>query len=249
MASSSKDPLSLLYNWKEQLSCALCLELLDEPKSLSCTHTFCEKCLGGLVRNRGAAAAGNIINCPLCRESVVIPFNGFKTNSTIKGRQNGLEGWEYWMVHREDCVSEMVSNLKGMKLPEPEAAPKCSTCLKLTRREELYVCTDPCHLQGESSESTDGCVKIVLCCHCVLASHRTHETRNYLELITGECRAEASMQAEIMRESIVVKLRAATDCILDKLMEVSQISTDLSSIHLTEKVLRYLTSPKWTLSC
>ena len=61
-------------NWekvRQEVTCAICLELLDDPKSMPCLHTYCKKCLmealakrphdPDLPRDRPA------INCPLCR--------------------------------------------------------------------------------------------------------------------------------------------------------------------------------------
>ena len=35
-------------NWEkvhQEVTCAICLELLDDPKSMPCLHTYCKKCL------------------------------------------------------------------------------------------------------------------------------------------------------------------------------------------------------------
>ena len=35
-------------NWekvRQEVTCAICLELLDDPKSMPCLHTYCKKCL------------------------------------------------------------------------------------------------------------------------------------------------------------------------------------------------------------
>ena len=35
-------------NWEkvhQEITCAICLELLDDPKSMPCLHTYCKKCL------------------------------------------------------------------------------------------------------------------------------------------------------------------------------------------------------------
>ena len=34
------------------ITCGICLELLDDPKSMPCLHTYCKKCLMEAVANR-----------------------------------------------------------------------------------------------------------------------------------------------------------------------------------------------------
>lgn len=52
-------PLALL---EEQVNCAVCLDIYDNPKTLSCQHYFCEKCIVCLVNQ-------NKIVCPTCRKT------------------------------------------------------------------------------------------------------------------------------------------------------------------------------------
>jgi len=55
MATTLVDELS------EEVRCALCLELFEDPRFLQCGHTFCFECLKGLEVRK-------TINCPLCRK-------------------------------------------------------------------------------------------------------------------------------------------------------------------------------------
>jgi len=81
--TTSDSPLVALTDLKEQLKCALCLELLVEPKTLSCLHTFCEQCILSVVASERRL---KIVKCPLCRENVDIPRGGFRTNALIKSK-------------------------------------------------------------------------------------------------------------------------------------------------------------------
>lgn len=45
---------------KDELTCALCLEIYKEPRLLTCYHTFCRTCMEQLLEK------GNV-SCPLCR--------------------------------------------------------------------------------------------------------------------------------------------------------------------------------------
>ncbi|OAF72007.1 E3 ubiquitin-protein ligase TRIM63 [Intoshia linei] len=76
------------------LTCTLCLNHYDEvyvPKLLPCSHTLCRPCIDGLINatdsdkiqyeppNDNSEPNQNfifVINCPVCRESIVVPRGG-----------------------------------------------------------------------------------------------------------------------------------------------------------------------------
>ena len=69
---------------KDLLNCTICWELFDEPKSLPCLHTFCEKCLDKFVTSKGST---DKFACPLCNITTEIPKNNvrdFPVNFTLK---------------------------------------------------------------------------------------------------------------------------------------------------------------------
>ncbi|XP_071957031.1 tripartite motif-containing protein 2-like [Antedon mediterranea] len=70
---ASKD-LSLLGDIDDKvLECSICNGRLEDPKSLSCLHSFCLKCLKNWVRtNHGK------LTCPICRKEYPIPVGGLK---------------------------------------------------------------------------------------------------------------------------------------------------------------------------
>ena len=53
---------SQLESW---LKCAVCQEILKNPKTLQCFHSFCEECIGRLAKTTHGERDG--VNCPLCR--------------------------------------------------------------------------------------------------------------------------------------------------------------------------------------
>ena len=57
---------SLADNLGEHLECAVCLEQYKEPKVLPCLHTFCKRCLQGLLTHTREGLAWKI-KCPTCR--------------------------------------------------------------------------------------------------------------------------------------------------------------------------------------
>ena len=55
---------------QREVICSLCLDILQDPKLLSCDHIFCKSpCLENLARR----SANNSLSCPECRAITVIP--------------------------------------------------------------------------------------------------------------------------------------------------------------------------------
>lgn len=50
--------------YEYSLSCGICLEFYDDPRILSCGHSFCFKCLQSLQNNRSFDV---LIECPKCK--------------------------------------------------------------------------------------------------------------------------------------------------------------------------------------
>ena len=53
------------------LKCSICLELFNDPRLLPCLHTYCLRCLQGLVSNKKSD-----FSCPKCRAKHEIPKDG-----------------------------------------------------------------------------------------------------------------------------------------------------------------------------
>ncbi|XP_012791210.2 E3 ubiquitin-protein ligase TRIM38-like [Sorex araneus] len=52
---------------REESTCSICLELMTEPVSIDCGHSFCRVCLVDLIENQSFVT---LIHCPLCQ----VPF-------------------------------------------------------------------------------------------------------------------------------------------------------------------------------
>ncbi|XP_065878585.1 uncharacterized protein [Euphorbia lathyris] len=61
--SCSKSAVPRMDKLKEELSCAICLEICFEPSTTSCGHSFCKKCLRSAADKCGR-------KCPKCRQLI-----------------------------------------------------------------------------------------------------------------------------------------------------------------------------------
>ncbi|XP_072181969.1 uncharacterized protein [Diadema setosum] len=54
----------------QNLDCPICLTLFKQPKSLTCSHTFCKDCLQRISQTHSDK---EIITCPICRKGTPLP--------------------------------------------------------------------------------------------------------------------------------------------------------------------------------
>ncbi|NXO12763.1 TRI59 protein, partial [Oriolus oriolus] len=61
---------------EEELTCAICYEIFEEPRVLPCSHTFCRECLQDLLQPSAEFPGGSCLSCPSCRALVQVPAAG-----------------------------------------------------------------------------------------------------------------------------------------------------------------------------
>jgi len=154
--SLSKDQQQI----NELLECSVCLNILTEPKQLSCGHTFCETCISTLLKSSNLEEIlddgimlvnKNSIRCPQCRAVSNIPFGGLKTNYVLKG------------------IICMLKNVEKQK-----QAIACSHCKMKVPRSEIFVCTT-CVEVSKAHHS----VRPIYCSMCAINIHNGHNVISY----------------------------------------------------------------------
>ncbi|XP_052011711.1 tripartite motif-containing protein 30A-like isoform X8 [Apodemus sylvaticus] len=81
---------SVLESIKEEVTCAICLELLKEPVSADCNHSFCRACITfNYESNRNTEGEGN---CPVCR--VPYTFGNLRPNRHVANIVERLKGFK-----------------------------------------------------------------------------------------------------------------------------------------------------------
>ncbi|XP_037374862.1 E3 ubiquitin-protein ligase TRIM38-like [Talpa occidentalis] len=52
---------------REEATCSICLELMTEPMSIDCGHSFCRQCIEDILENLQVMSSLRDPQCPLCR--------------------------------------------------------------------------------------------------------------------------------------------------------------------------------------
>lgn len=114
---------------EEFLSCKICYEPFTNPKTLSCLHTFCEKCLEAhLATIRTYKYSDHKeFPCPMCRKRTTLPSGGVRAlpDNFLLGSLNELVGRSR-VTKLPFCE---VCKLVNKKVQE--AKSKCIECNKL----------------------------------------------------------------------------------------------------------------------
>lgn len=66
MAALSDLDLSKMEDVKQSVTCGICLQIFNDPRALSCSHTYCLICLQGFQTSSSKKK-----NCPECRKDSI----------------------------------------------------------------------------------------------------------------------------------------------------------------------------------
>ncbi|OWF42513.1 probable E3 ubiquitin-protein ligase MID2 [Mizuhopecten yessoensis] len=149
------------------LECPICLEQLQQPKSLPCLHTFCLDCLGTYIKKElsGKRASETYFSCPICRE-MTHPVNQAeaKDNWAQQFPTNGL-------------IQEL-AQLK-MKSTEPFYCKPCKTNENIDTPAKFWCKT----------------MDVLFCDLCKSSLHdKLHEDCSIADITDGGCRTPRQNQ-------------------------------------------------------
>ena len=109
------------------LICSICLETLNDPRTLPCFHSFCKCCLEKFVKSNREKTVGKEIeqfNCPTCRLEFIL-----KPSEEVVGMTSS-----HFIRNMLDvmAIQRQAKTSKCSVCQEP-AITRCSTC-------EMYMC-------------------------------------------------------------------------------------------------------------
>lgn len=116
--------------WKKkekEVTCFHCKDLFTEPKTLSCLHTFCEKCIESLANNQEGGGACLV---PLCQTKLPRDIKAIPTNSCFKHEVDILR-------KRKAAASQETNNRKCECKDRAPAVMWCWDCINFLCEECL----------------------------------------------------------------------------------------------------------------
>ena len=152
---STKQALKKL---EDQLTCAICLEALKDPKLLQCFHVYCKDCLQRLVvQDRQGQLS---LRCPICRQCTLLP------PANVSGLQPAFH------IHH---LFEIQDALEKLEEPQKVQCEKCTkttqTATKFCRGCGKFICDKCCEMHIEWEEFSK---------HEVVSIEQTHSNAKQL---------------------------------------------------------------------
>ncbi|KAJ8377030.1 hypothetical protein SKAU_G00076100, partial [Synaphobranchus kaupii] len=176
---------------QEQLCCAICLDLLKDPVTIPCGHSYCMGCIKGYWDRDDHTA---VYSCPQCRETF-IPRPVLRKNTMLaevveKLKKTGLQAVPaHCYAGPGDVVCDVCTGRKHKSIKSCLVclASYCETHLKLhkelnpgnthnlinaTRHLEENICLQHKKLLDVYCRTDQQCI----CYLCVMDEHRGHDT-------------------------------------------------------------------------
>ena len=160
---------------REELICAVCLDILSEPKVLQCAHSFCCTCLETIVSHsresvlpRENARTSDKLECPCCRSITLLPGGRVKHLPTNYNLRRLVD-----IVSDEDKqhTRETVRRRKWRRPTiDRNRRPRCG----LHKKGLEYFCRD--------------CNEL-LCRKCMMEAHRDHNYGDVEEVLPEQLAA------------------------------------------------------------
>ena len=156
---------------EEQVRCPVCLDVLSQPKTLACTHTFCTDCIDHLPVD-----GDNAIRCLTCHQPTTLPQDGSAASLHPAALANTLtEPYRSAADIRDTTLSKPHDKSNADQDP---VIPDNDT---ITRSDAKDEC--PEHSQPIDMYCKD-CVKLV-CTECTHIDHRDHSCAYTSDVFPG----------------------------------------------------------------
>ena len=217
------------------MTCGVCSKPYNDPRILSCLHSFCLQCLHHEIEKSGSQ---QMFQCPICEQNTSIPVGGASVLP-----QNLHLGFE---VEVAAYMSKMTSNsdVACDQCAEGSSDPAvvfccachhflCAFCLEHHKRNRIWskhkivgldqegarqlhttmkprdhYCSQPNHEDNDWNFYCDTC-SLLVCPHCTILSHKSHSVKE-ISTVAKTHQMEMTGALEDAKE-VVTKLTGAID--------------------------------------
>ena len=206
-------------NWqkvKEDLTCAVCQDLLNEPKTLPCLHSFCRGCLQEWYeRLANLAPSKRHLECPLCRAKILL-----STSRAVEELPSNFSAIRLVEIIRFQEQAETTKNTPICQNCDDEenAVSFCSPCAiflcefcekshkksKATKQHKIdsfddmrkgtneVLSTLPEKVEMCPTHPTEPlelyckCEEVLICRDCIIKKHKDHDYDVISDVVVGE---------------------------------------------------------------
>lgn len=164
------------------VTCPMCFNVFDSPRTLLCNHSFCLSCIRGHCNDNVSAFKSF---CPLCKENFQVPSNGVEDLQCDVHLQRLVD------FRKSSCSSSEKMNISSDEVNV------------LSRRLRGVYCEK--HGQQLTTSHCFGCQENI-CSQCSAAHHKDHQRKN-IETFADELKPR--IEADIRDVSVrITNIRA-----------------------------------------
>ncbi|CAJ1050016.1 tripartite motif-containing protein 16-like [Xyrichtys novacula] len=217
---------------RESFSCSICLDLLKDPVTVTCGHSFCMSCIQSYWDTEDEK---KIYSCPQCRETF-IPRPVLKKNTMLAGlveevKKSGLQAAPDGSSEAgpEDVACDVCS---GRKL---KAVKSCLQCLSRGNiQQRIQDREEDVKLLQQEVEAINGSAD--------KAVEHSQEIFRQLIRLMEKRRSEVEQQVRSQQEREVSRVKDLQEKLEQEITELKRKDADLQKLSLTEDHNQFLHS-------
>ncbi|XP_046583599.1 E3 ubiquitin-protein ligase TRIM32-like [Haliotis rubra] len=239
---------------EEFLRCTICTEVLQEPCTLVCYHTFCRKCVVNYTKTKPEAISAKSLLCPFCSKMTKVSdpdkpveewADDVKPSFVIQGLLDSFGPGSKDMTNCQYCkdIGETIPAVSWCSVCDDAVCEKCAAMHKqipATRNHDVIVFTGDTKTtqrrKAMCEEHTNECIEFVckdckklICQKCGVVYHRKCSSVVTIESELTEMKTTLMTK----RKSLLTDEQTRKDRVREqklKLTEVSESSSELESL-------------------
>ena len=217
------------------MTCGVCFKPYNDPRILSCLHSFCLQCLHHEIEKSGSQ---QMFQCPICEQNTSIPEGGASVlpQNLHLGFEVEVAGYMSKMTSNSDVACDQCA--EGSSDPAVVFCCAChhflcAFCLEHHKRNRIWskhnmvgldqegarqlhttmkprdhYCSQPNHEDNKFNFYCETC-SLLVCLHCTTVTHKSHSVKE-ISTVAKTHQIEISGALEDVKE-VVTKLTGAID--------------------------------------
>eukprot|EP00731_Ephydatia_muelleri_P008497 Em0004g835a len=217
------------------MTCGVCSKPYNDPRILSCLHSFCLQCLHHEIEKSGSQ---QMFQCPICEQNTNIPVGGASVlpQNLHLGFEVEVAGYKSKMTSNSDVACDQCA--EGSSDPAVVFCCAChhflcAFCLEHHKRNRMWskhkivgldqegarqlhttmkprdhYCSQPNHEDNKLNIYCETC-SLLVCLHCTTGTHKSHSVKE-ISTVAKTQQMEMTGALEDAKE-VVTKLTGAID--------------------------------------